>query len=214
MSRTHFAGRIKIMSIVVAVKKAGKVVIAADTLYSFGNTKVSPTYLTKRSKIHHIGNSYIGLTGASAHDNVFPHLIQKHSKHISFDNKEEIFETYLKMHQILRDEYFLNTYDEDSGTYEPSKVEGLIINPNGIFGMYERREVYEFERFWAMGSGEEYALGSLYSIYELFDEPEKIAELAVRAGCEFDDGCNLPLELYSLDLEVKDISEVGLGQNR
>lgn len=187
------------MSIVVVVKKAGKIVIAADTLYSFGNTKVSPTYLSKRSKIHHFDNSYIGLTGASAHDNVLPHLIEKHKKHISFDNKEEIFETCLKIHPILKDEYFLNPYEEDT-TYEPSKIEGLIANPNGIFGIYARREVYEFEKFWAIGSGEEYALGSLFSTYDLIDEPERIAELAVKASCEFDDGCDLPLEIYSVKL--------------
>lgn len=189
------------MSIVVAVKKAGKIVIAADTLYSFGNIKVTPTYLSKRSKIYHFGNSYIGLTGASAHDNVLPHLFEKHKKDISLDNLENIFETYLKLHPILKDEYYLNSYEEDDNTYEPSKVEGLITNPNGIFGIYARREVYEFEKFWAIGSGEEYALGSLFSTYDLIDTPEEIAELAVKASCEFDDGCGLPLEIYSIKLK-------------
>lgn len=189
------------MSIVVAVKKAGKIVIAADTLYSFGNTKVSPEYLSKRSKIHQIDNSYIGITGASAHDNVLPHLIEKHKDIICFDNQEKIFETYLKLHSILKDEYFLNTYDDDNSTYEPSKLEGLIVNSNGIFGIYDRREVYEFEKFWAIGSGEEYALGSLFSTYDLIDTPEEIAELAVKASCEFDDGCGLPLEIYSIKLK-------------
>ncbi|HEY0657817.1 MAG TPA: hypothetical protein VGD05_05060 [Pyrinomonadaceae bacterium] len=188
------------MSIVVVVKKAGKIVIAADTLYSFGSTKVAPIYLSKRSKIHHFGNSYIGLTGASAHDNVFPHLVEKHKKHISFDNKEKIFETYLKIHSILKDEYFLNVYEDDDISYESSKIEGLVANPNGIFGIYPRREVYEFEKFWAIGSGEEYALGSLFSTYDLFDDPEKIAELAIKASCEFDDGCSLPIEMHSVKL--------------
>ncbi len=188
------------MSTIIVVKKAGKVVIAADTLYSFGNTKVTPTYISKRSKIHHFGKSYIGLVGASATDNVFGHLLEKHKKHISFDNKEEIFETCLKIHPILKDEYFLDTNEDNDNTYEPSKIEGLIANPNGIFGIYWRREVYEFEKFWAIGSGEEYALGSLFSTYDLFDEPEKIAELAVKASCEFDDGCALPLEIHSIKL--------------
>lgn len=121
---------------------------------------------------------------------------------MSFDNKEKIFETYLKIHPILKDEYFLNNYSDDEGTYEPSNIEALIANSNGIFGIYERREVYEFEKFWAIGSGENFALGSLLSTYDLFDEPEKIAELAIKASCEFDKGCGLPLESYSLDLKV------------
>ncbi len=191
------------MSIIVVVKKAGKVVIAADTLYSFGSMKVTPTYISKRSKIHQFGNSYIGLIGASATDNVFQHLIEKHKKILSFDNEEMIFKTLLEIHPILKDEYFLNTDDDDSDvTYEPSKIEGLIANTNGIFGIYGRREVYEFEKFWAIGSGEEYALGSLFSMYDVIDKPEEIAELAVKASCEFDDGCGLPLELHSIELNM------------
>ena len=190
------------MSVIVAVKKSGKIVIAADTLYSFGNTKVTPAYIAKRSKIHQFGSSYIGLTGASATDNVFQNLIEKHKDILSFDNEEMIFKTLLEIHPILKDEYFLNTYDDNEPTYEPSKLEGLIANPNGIFGIYGRREVYKFEKFWAIGSGEDYALGSLFSTYDVFDKPEQIAELAVRASCEFDDGCGLPLELYSIELNV------------
>jgi ATP-dependent HslUV protease subunit HslV len=193
------------MSIIVAVKKAGKIVIAADTLYRFGNMKVTPTYISKRSKIMRFGDSYIGLTGASATDNVLQHLFEKHKKQISFENKEKIFETYLKIHPILKEEYFLNASAADEDTYEPSKIEGLIANPNGIFAIYDRREVYELEKFWAIGSGEDFALGSLFATYEMFDEPEKIAELAVKASCEFDDGCALPFEIYSIDVSKPDV---------
>ena len=197
-----FLLRNKIMSIIVAVKKAGKVVIAADTLYSFGSMNVTPAYISKRSKIHQFGKSYIGLTGASATDNVFQHLIAKHKKLLSFDNEEMIFKTLLAIHPILKEEYFLNTDDDNDATYEPSKIQALIANPNGIFGIYARREVYEFEKFWAIGSGEEYALGSLFATYNVIDKPEEIAELAVKASCEFDDGCALPLEIYSIKLTV------------
>jgi ATP-dependent protease HslVU (ClpYQ) peptidase subunit len=139
------------------------------------------------------------LVGASAHDNVFPHLAAKYKEDLSFENKERIFESYLLMHSILVDEYFL-AKQEDEGTYEPSMIECLIINRNGIFGMFERREVYEFETFWAIGSGEEYALGSLFSTYDKLDDPQELAQLAVRSACEFDDGCELPLETFSIDL--------------
>ncbi len=191
------------MSIIVAVKKAGKVVIATDTLYSFGNMKVSPTYISKRSKIHRFGDSYIGFTGASATDNVFQHLIKKHKKLLSFDNEEMIFNTLLDIHPILKNEYFLNTDDDNDTTYEPSKINALIANPNGIFGIYERREVYEFEKFWAIGSGEEYALGSLFSTYDVIEKPEEIAGLAVKASCEFDDGCELPMIIHLIKLAKK-----------
>ncbi len=189
------------MSVIVVVKKAGKVVIAADTLYLYGNTKVSQNYLRHRSKIHQFKNSFIGIVGASAHDNVFAHLIEKHSPKISFSDVQEIYDSYLKIHTILKEKYFINTSEgNDDETYESSQIDALVANPNGIFGMYSWREVYEFEKFWALGSGRDYALGSLFANYDLIDESERIAETAAQAACEFDDGCGLPLEIRSVKL--------------
>ncbi len=119
---------------------------------------------------------------------------------LSFDNKENIFDTYLKLHSILKEKYFLKTEERDDDEYESSQIDGLIANPNGIFGIYSLREVYEFEKFWAIGSGQNYALGSLFSTYDLFVETEQIAEIAVKAACEFDDGCGLPLTIHSVIL--------------
>lgn len=190
------------MSVIVVVKKAGKVVIAADTLYGFGTTKVSPTYIRKQNKIHQCGNSYVGLVGASAHDGVLQHLIENHNEKLSFGSKSDIFNTYLKIHPILKDDYFINTSEGgDDESYESSQIDALIANPNGIFGMYSWREVYEFEKFWAIGSGMNYALGSLFSNFDLLDEPEQIAEIAAQAACEFDDGCGLPITLFSVQLD-------------
>lgn len=188
------------MSVVVVVKKAGKCVIAADSLSSFGRTKVSPTYI-RCSKIHHVNNSYIGLVGATVHDNVFEHIIERESKILNFDDENSIFDTYLKLHIILKERYFLNPNESDDDEYESSQMDALIANSNGIFGMYSLREVYEFQKFWAIGSGTEYALGAMFSAYKLFDEAEKIAEIGVKAACEFDDGCGLPIDMYSVELE-------------
>jgi ATP-dependent protease HslVU (ClpYQ) peptidase subunit len=190
------------MSIVVVVKKAGKTVIAADSVYSHGSTIIKAPYLTKRSKIHQIGDSFVGVVGATAHESVLEHLFEKHKSKLSFTNKKEIFQTYLRIHPILKEEYFLNTSEgNDDDEYESSQIDALIANSNGIFGMYTWREVYEFERFWALGSGRDYALGALFTVYDSFDEPEQIAEAAIKAACEFDDGCGLPLTIHSVILE-------------
>lgn len=193
------------MSIIVVVKKAGKAVIAADSLYRFGNMKARSKYLLNQSKIAKFGDSYVGTIGATAHENVLDHLFEKHKVKISFNNKKEIFNTYLKIHPILKDEYFLNTDEHEKDDYESSQIDGLIANPNGIFGIYSWREFYEFDKFWALGSGEDFAFGALYSTYEIFDEPEEIAENAVKAACEFDDGCGLPLTIHSVILKENEL---------
>ena len=58
------------MSTVVVVKKNGRVCIAADTLVSWGSTKQSAEYLADKSKIIQVGDSYVGITGASTHRHV------------------------------------------------------------------------------------------------------------------------------------------------
>lgn len=187
------------MSIIVVVKKNKKVVIAADGNYSVGALNIKSAYLKDRRKIQKVGGSYIGTVGATAHEHVLSDLFQRYRSKLSFDSEAKIFRSFLFMHPILKDEYFLNTSEGDeTEEYESSQIDALIANQKGIFGVYTWREVYEYEKFWAIGSGRNFALGSLFSDYDRLEDAEEIAELAVRAACEFDDGCELPLTLYSL----------------
>jgi ATP-dependent protease HslVU (ClpYQ) peptidase subunit len=62
------------------------------------------------------------------------------------------------------------------------------------------REVFEFNRFWAIGSGREFALGAMYAIYDRF-EAEQVARTGVDAGCEFDTGSALPMTMYSVIID-------------
>jgi ATP-dependent HslUV protease, peptidase subunit HslV len=109
-------------------------------------------------------------------------IAHKYHDQISFNSVQQIFESYLKLHPILKEEYFINVTEGDRDTYESSQIDALIANPYGIFGMYSWREVYEYERFWAIGSGAEFALGSMYATYDLMDEPEDIARLAIETS--------------------------------
>lgn len=187
------------MSIVVVVKKNNKIVIAADSNYSVGSLNIKAKYLKNRSKLMQFGDTCFGVVGATAHEHVLADIFNRHKKKLSFNSEAEIFRSYLAMHEILTQEYHLRTDEDDSSQeYESSQIDALIANPNGIFGMYTWREVYEYEKFWAIGSGRAFALGSLYSVYDELDEAEIIAETAIKAACEFDDGCELPISLHSM----------------
>ena len=146
------------------------------------------------------GVSYIGIIGSTAHTQVLESLLRKHPKKISFNGVSDIFETYLRIHPILKDEFYLKTNEEDDDEYESSQIEALIANPFGIFGMFSWRDVDEYNRFWAIGSGQKYALGAMYAIYDQIDDPEEIAKIGVDAGCEFDDGSGMPCTSYSITL--------------
>ena len=186
------------MSTVVIVRKGNKAVIAADTMSGWGNTKVTSKYRKDRSKIIQAGESFIGTVGASAHNNVIASVVDKYGDQLSFQSTKHIFESYLRLHQILKEEYYLKTEENDDDPYESSQIDALIVNRHGIFGMYTWREVFEYERFWAIGTGSAFALGAMYSVYDRVKTAEEIAEIGVTASCEFDRGSGLPFTLQAV----------------
>ena len=122
---------------------------------------------------------------------------------ISLDSRDAIFKTYVKLHPILKDEYFINPAAHKDDEYESSQIDALIANPCGIFGMYSWRTIMEYEKFWAIGSGREFALGAMYSVYEQLTA-EQIAVVGVQAACEFDDGSGLPYTMYTVQVHQAD----------
>ena len=188
------------MSTIVAVLKNNTACIAADSLTSFGDTRQAAEFVTDYDKILAFGEQcYIGIVGSAAHHLVMQNLFEKHRDKINFDDRFKIFESMRQIHPILKDEYFLNSKDDDDDSYESSRVDALIVNPSGIFGLYSLREVDQYSRFWAVGSGAEFALGAMKVAYELFDNAEDVARAGVEAGACFDNSSALPMTSYSLE---------------
>jgi len=181
-------------------------VIAADSLTTFGRTKFGKKYQRNTEKILRFERSYIGIVGDAAHSNVFENIIEKYADDLSFNSRKHIFETYLHLHQILKDRFHLNPQVAEEVAYQSSQIDALIANEHGIFGMFEFREVHEFERFWAIGSGKAHALGAMYAVYDRIEDPEEIARIGILASCEFDNSCDQPITVYSLPL-VEDSGE-------
>ncbi len=189
------------MSTIVAVVKNQLASIAADSLTSFGETKQAADYVADYDKI--IGfaeDNYIGIVGSAAHHLVMQDLLHRHAEKIDFSDRLRIFESMRQLHPIMKEEYFLNSKDQDDDSYESSRVDALIMNRNGIFGLYSLREVDQYTRFWAVGSGAEFALGTMQVAYDQFDDAAEIARVGIEAGVCFDNGSALPMTQYSLEL--------------
>ena len=187
----------------VVVKKGNVAIIAADTLTKYGDLKFPHQYhVDGNEKIFQFRDSYIGVVGASAHMDVLRTICQKHPDDICFDSRQDVFETYVRIHPILKDEYFINPSPDHEAAYESSQIDALIANPRGIFGMYSWRTACEYERFYAIGTGREYALGAMFTVYEN-ETPEKIAEAGIRAASEFDDSSGWPMTMKRIELLPK-----------
>jgi len=185
------------MTTCVVVRKNNEIAIAADSLVTFGDTRLSHAY-ESNEKIFQIGDSYIALAGTTAHFPVMKKLLTEMDKDCKLHTRVDVFETFTRAHQILKEKFFLNTKEEEDDPYESSQITTLIANSSGIFGVYSYREVFAFERFWAIGSGKTFALGAMYAAYDHLSSARAIAELGVNAGAEFDKSSSLPCKIFSL----------------
>ena len=187
------------MTTIVVVRKGGSAVIAADSLTTFGATRLAPAYDRSPQKVVAYRESFIGVAGSAAHQLVLENLLQR-NPNLEFNGRSAIYETFRKLHPVLKEEAFLNPKEEDDDPYESSQMTVMIANPTGIFAVYSMREVFEFDRFWAIGSGRDFALGAMYSVYSKTETAGAIAEAGVVAGAEFDTGTALPLNLHEVRL--------------
>lgn len=193
------------MSTIVTVLKNGVACIAADSLTSFGDTRQAAEFVTDSDKILRFtgvaSDNYMGIVGSAAHHLVMQNLIINHADKIDFSNRLTIFNTLKTIHPILKEEYFLNSKEDEEDSYESSRVDALIMNSNGIFGLYSLREVDQYSRFWAVGSGSEFALGAMQAVYNQYDNAEQIAEAGILAGTTFDTASALPMTSYSMAIK-------------
>lgn len=185
------------MTTLVVVRKDDQIAIAADSLTTFGDTRLSAEFDSSFDKIVRQGDTYLGLCGSAAHQLVFENLLNGNREY-DFSSKAAIFETFRRLHPVLKERHFLNPKEEEDDPYESTQITALIANPRGIYGIYSMREVFEYSRFWAAGSGRDFALGAMHAAYGGAADAAAIARLGIEAGATFDKNTALPLTLYTL----------------
>ncbi len=189
------------MSTIVVVKKSGYAAIGADTLTKFGYTNERADYVENNSKIIIVGASYIATAGHASIDLVLTSYFTKLKSKPRFDSTQSIFETARRLHQSLKEDYFLNPHEDDDDEFESSQFSWLIANPHGIFGIYRLRSVQEYAKFYSFGTGYRLALGAMHAVYDHTDSAEEIARTGLLAAAEFDDSTGLPIEVYTVRLK-------------
>ncbi len=188
------------MSTIVVVRKNGIAAIGADTLTRLGSTKESAEWIGNPSKLVQVGSSTLGVTGHASSGLVLHSYFSQLDEPPALDSEESIFETVRQMHGVLKDEYHLNPTEDEDDEFESSQFSYLIANPHGIFGVYSRRSVQEYTRFYAFGAGGEFALGAMWAVYETATSAEEVARAGLEAAATFDDATGLPIEIRTVRL--------------
>ena len=190
------------MTTIVVVRKGDTAVIGADTLGTYGDQRESADFVKNASKLIRVDHSWLAVTGHAAMDMALRNIFQETSCRRSFKHVNDIYKTSLQLHAMLNDHYFLRL-DEEGGedTFESMQVSLLIANAHGIFGVCSKRTVLEYTKFYAFGSGEQYALGAMHAVYDHEADPEQIARRGLEAAVTFDTGSGVPIEVRRITLK-------------
>ena len=191
------------MTTVVVTRVGNSVSIAADSLVTFGDTRLPHGY-EANDKLFKVGDSWIGMAGTVAHFPVLRRALNAlPADELKLHSRDEVFDTFLKLHPKLKENFFMNAKEDDDDPYESMQFTALIANPCGIFGVYSYREVFEFDRFWGIGTGRAFALGAMHATADKVKSARELAEIGVRAGCEFDKNSGGPIRVHTIKLKAK-----------
>jgi ATP-dependent HslUV protease subunit HslV len=193
------------MTTIAVVRKNGYAAIAADTMTKWGSGKETAGYIVNHEKIFRVGDTFLGVTGNATFKTILRDYFARRNVHARFETPHHIFRTWQKLHAVLkRDYYLLAAGGDDEDSIESSRMDVLIANAHGIFGVASHRTVQEFSRFYAFGSGSDYAMGAMYATYgRAGSSAEDVARFAIESAAEFDDGTGLPVTAYAVKLRRK-----------
>jgi ATP-dependent protease HslVU (ClpYQ) peptidase subunit len=189
------------MTTIAVVRKGNYAAIAADTMTKWGTGKETADYIVNHHKTFKAGDTVFAATGNTTFKAILADYFSRPDTGAKFDSVRNIFLAWQKMHAVLKDEYFLNASPSSDDPVESTRVDVLLANKHGIFGVAAHRTVQEFARYYAFGSGADLAMGALFATYnDKRYDAEDLAQLAVTAAAEFNDGTGLPLTSFKFRL--------------
>ncbi len=186
------------MSIVVAVFKAGRTAMAADTRSNFGAEILPPDNQTTR-KIRRVGGALLGRSGWGVYDNILGDLLEQREPP-ELDSAPQVFRFFNELWKVLHSRYaFVNNQakrkDSPFGDLGGSF---LVAGPGGIHYVAPNLGVTRFEKYYAIGSGAHYSLGAIHRSYDRDEDAASLARAAVETAIAFNVNCGGPVDLLEV----------------
>ena len=183
------------MSIVVAVVKGGRAVMAADTQSTFG-AEVLPPDNQATHKIRRVGDALLGRSGWGVYDNILGDLLERGDAPELHD-APSVFSFFNSLWKVLHERYaFVNDQAKrKDGPFGDLGGSFLVVNRNGIFYVAPNLGVTRFEKYYAIGAGADYSLGAVHQLYDREQDAAAIARAAVETAITFSVRCGGPVEV-------------------
>lgn len=183
------------MTTIAAVKKNDLTVLATDSCLSIGSFRMPAQDRAEPSKIISGDGFALAMVGAAVNMLVMRAVIDKLGP-IPLESRQDVFLYFSQVQSEVGDMFPMvaREVNDDSG-YEASFFDQLLlIGPGKIYSVSFERNVEEYYRFMAWGSGMDYAVGAMEALYPTWDAPD-IGRRAVEVAAKFDTGSQMPAHL-------------------
>ncbi len=186
------------MSIVIAVAKQGEVAIACDTQINFGNLCTDPDNY-QAEKAFRWGDNLIGRTGWEKYHVVLQSFLAAREAKV-LDDELEISDLFHAFWEHAKQRFGLVNYQsgKNNNPWINVDAEFLVVNASGIFLVATDLSVSRFQRFHAIGSGRDWALGAASALFPGTATAPEIARRAVEIACTFDTQCGGKVRVLTL----------------
>jgi ATP-dependent protease HslVU (ClpYQ) peptidase subunit len=172
---------------IVGIAHKGVVWMGCDSMASgeyLKSTMLAP-------KVVRTGDMLIGICGTVRGRDIIEYTTPPERAEAMASDREYVVRAYVPtLRQSLRDAGYLSVEDgvESHDCQLLVAYRGRMYVVGGDFYVMEHKE-------WSIGSGSEYALGSLFSTT---GEPQKRIKTALQAACEFSPSCAPPFVIEKL----------------
>lgn len=179
------------MSIIVAVRKDGRTVMAADTLTLFGESHRVPRDNSVTAKVMAVGEALVGSAGWGVYDPIMRDFLSDRDAP-DLGSETAVFAFLMELWHALHDRYsFVNDQSHNKDTpFGDLDSSFLVAHAAGIFNVSSDMDVTTFRQYYAIGSGSDYALGAMHVLYDGDLDAEAVARRAVAAAMAFDVHCD------------------------
>ena len=188
------------MSIVVAIRKDGRTVMASDSQSNYDqHRELAPNQVVR--KLLKLGNTWLGATGWGLYENILRNYVSSR-KSFRLGNEDQLFTFFQGFWRALHERYsYVNDQGDkdDKSPFADLDASFLLANRNGIFQVSSDMSVGRFEQFQAIGSGADYATGAMHALYgQPGATAESIARQAVETAIRFNIYCGGEVQLIQL----------------
>ncbi len=189
------------MSIAVAVQKDHHLVLATDSLVSFGAGCVPCANYTS-NKMLAIGDSYLAATGWALYDNMLVDYLSSLESLPTLHSEAQIYRFFLNFWRKAKEDYSLinEQCDDKNSPFADLDAYFLVVNPTGIYSIASNMNVLKFSQYYAVGSGADYSMGALQALYEGQLSAEQLAQQAIKTAIALDTSCGGQINMQHFQL--------------